>query len=91
MTPTVYECRVRFAVAANLPQRPEVPKISRGWLRQAAMPCRLPHAPSFYVFKDAEVVDFAAPYGVFSVARRYDPELDVFPIADANRPVQAQA
>lgn len=44
-----------------------------------------------YVFKDAEVVDFAAPYGVFSVARRYDPELDVFLIADANRPVQAQA
>jgi hypothetical protein len=44
-----------------------------------------------YVFKDAEIVDFAAPYGVFSVARRYDPELDVFLIADANRPVQAQA
>ncbi len=44
-----------------------------------------------YVFKDAEIVDFAAPYGVFSVARRYDPELDVFLIADALRPVQAQA
>jgi len=44
-----------------------------------------------YVFKDAEIVDFAAPYGVFSVARRYDPELDVFLIADANRPVPAQA
>ncbi len=44
-----------------------------------------------YVFKDAEVVDFAAPYGVLSVARRYDPELDVFLIADSNRPVQAQA
>ena len=44
-----------------------------------------------YVFKDAEIVDFAAPYGVFSVARRYDPELDVFLIADASRPVQAQA
>lgn len=44
-----------------------------------------------YVFKDAEVIDFAAPYGVFSVARRYDPELDVFLIADANRSVQAQA
>jgi transcriptional regulator GlxA family with amidase domain len=44
-----------------------------------------------YVFKDAEIVDFAAPYGVFSVARRYDPELDVFLIADAMRPVQAQA
>ncbi len=44
-----------------------------------------------YVFKDAEIVDFAAPYGVFSVARRFDPELDVFLVADSNRPVQAQA
>ena len=44
-----------------------------------------------YVFKDAEIVDFTAPYGVFSVARWYDPELDVFLIADASRPVQAQA
>jgi transcriptional regulator GlxA family with amidase domain len=44
-----------------------------------------------YVFKDVEIVDFAAPHGVFSVARRYDPELDAFLIADANRPVQAQA
>ncbi|HKE18841.1 MAG TPA: DJ-1/PfpI family protein [Kofleriaceae bacterium] len=44
-----------------------------------------------YVFKDAEIVDFAAPHGVFSVARRFDPELDAFIIADAMRPVQAQA
>jgi transcriptional regulator GlxA family with amidase domain len=44
-----------------------------------------------YVFKDAEIVDFAAPYGVFSVARRLDPGLDAFFIADANRPVQTQA
>ena len=44
-----------------------------------------------YIFKDAEVVDFAAPYGVFSVARRFDPELDAFLIADAVRPVQMQA
>jgi transcriptional regulator GlxA family with amidase domain len=44
-----------------------------------------------YIFKDAEVVDFAAPYGVFSVARRFDPELDAFLVADAMRPVQAQA
>jgi transcriptional regulator GlxA family with amidase domain len=44
-----------------------------------------------YVCKDAEIVDFAAPHGVFSVARRYDPELDAFTIADAMRPVQAQA
>ena len=44
-----------------------------------------------YVFKDAEIVDFAAPYGVFSVARRFDPELDAFLVADSLRPVQAQA
>lgn len=44
-----------------------------------------------YIFKDAEIVDFAAPHGVFSVARRFDPELDAFLIADALRPVQAQA
>ncbi|HEY6379862.1 MAG TPA: DJ-1/PfpI family protein [Candidatus Dormibacteraeota bacterium] len=44
-----------------------------------------------YVFKDAEIIDFAAPYGVFSVARRFDPELDVFLVADALRAVQAQA
>jgi transcriptional regulator GlxA family with amidase domain len=54
-----------------------------------------PHIAGFrlgiYVFKDAEIVDFAAPYGVFSVARRYDPELDAFLLADALRPVQTQA
>jgi len=44
-----------------------------------------------YVFKDAEVIDFAAPYGVFSVARRFDPELEVFLVAEAMRPVQTQA
>lgn len=44
-----------------------------------------------YVFKDAEVMDYAAPYGVFSVARRFDPELDVFLIAESMRPVQTQA
>jgi transcriptional regulator GlxA family with amidase domain len=44
-----------------------------------------------YIFKDAEVIDFAAPYGVFSVARRLDPELDAFLVADAARPVQTQA
>lgn len=44
-----------------------------------------------YVFKDAEIVDFSAPYGVFSVARRLDPELDVFLISDALRPVHTQA
>lgn len=44
-----------------------------------------------YVFKDVEIIDFAAPYGVFSVARRFDPELEAFLVADAMRPVQAQA
>ena len=44
-----------------------------------------------YVFKDAEIVDFAAPHGVFSVARRFDPELDAFLVAEALRPVQTQA
>ncbi|MBX6762451.1 MAG: DJ-1/PfpI family protein [Rubrobacteraceae bacterium] len=44
-----------------------------------------------YVFEGAEIVDFAAPYGVFSVARRFDPELDVFLVGEAMRPVQAQA
>lgn len=54
-----------------------------------------PQIPGFrlgiYVFKDAEIVDFAAPYGVFSVARRFDPELDAFLIADSLRAVQTQA
>lgn len=44
-----------------------------------------------YVFKDAEIIDYAAPAGVLSVARRLDPEIDVFLIADALRPVQTQA
>ena len=44
-----------------------------------------------YVFKDAEVLDFSAPYGVISVARRLDPELDVFMIAESQRPIQTQA
>jgi transcriptional regulator GlxA family with amidase domain len=44
-----------------------------------------------YVFKDVEIVDFTAPHGVFSVARRFDPELEAFLIGDALRPVQAQA
>ena len=54
-----------------------------------------PSIPGFrlgvYVFKDAEVVDFTAPYGVFAVARRFDPDLEAFLVADALRPVQAQA
>ncbi|MGH9304448.1 MAG: DJ-1/PfpI family protein [Acidimicrobiales bacterium] len=44
-----------------------------------------------YVFKDVEIVDFAAPYGVFSVARRFDPSIEAFLVAEVLRPVQAQA
>lgn len=44
-----------------------------------------------YICKDLEIVDFAAPFGVFSVARRFDPELEAFFIAESLRPVQAQA
>lgn len=44
-----------------------------------------------YVFKDAEIIDYAAPHGVFSIARRLDPGLDAFLIADSMRPVQTQA
>jgi len=44
-----------------------------------------------YLFKDAEIVDFAGPYGVFSVARRFDAALDVFFLAETMRPIQAQA
>ena len=44
-----------------------------------------------YVFKDAEIIDYAAPHGVFSVARRFDPSLDAFLIAESLRPVQTQA
>jgi transcriptional regulator GlxA family with amidase domain len=54
-----------------------------------------PTIPGFrlgvYIFKDAEIVDFAAPYGVISVARRFDPELDAFFVGEALRPTQAQA
>ena len=59
------------------------------------MTCSRRQRPGFrlgiFIFKDAEIVDFAAPYGVFSVARRFDPALDVFFVAESLRPVQAQA
>lgn len=44
-----------------------------------------------YLCKELEIVDFAAPYGVFSVARRFDPELEAFFVAESLRPVSAQA
>lgn len=42
-----------------------------------------------YIFNGAEVIDWAGPVGVFAVARRMDPELDVFLIGDGARSVQA--
>lgn len=42
-----------------------------------------------YVFNGAEVVDWAAPFGVMAVARRLDPEIDVFLITDSGTPVTA--
>src|SRR3954464_12494244 len=54
-----------------------------------------PKKPGFrlgiYMCEELEIVDFAAPYGVFAVARRFDPELDAFFIAEALRPLSAQA
>lgn len=44
-----------------------------------------------YIFKDAEVIDYAAPYGVLSVARRFDPELDIFLVGETLRSTQTQA
>ena len=44
-----------------------------------------------YVCREAEVVDFSSPYGVFSVARRLNPEIDVIMIAETMRPVQTQS
>lgn len=35
-----------------------------------------------YVFDGVEVIDFTAPFGVFAVAQRMDPELDVFLVGD---------
>lgn len=42
-----------------------------------------------YVFHGAEVVDWAAPFGVMAVARRLDPEIDVFLVSDAGGRVTA--
>nr|WP_040712084.1 DJ-1/PfpI family protein [Paenibacillus curdlanolyticus] len=41
-----------------------------------------------YLFKDAEVLDYSAPIGVISVAKRYDPALDIFTISESMRPIQ---
>ena len=42
-----------------------------------------------YIYNGAEVIDWAAPVGVFAVARRMDPELDVFLSATPLVPVMA--
>lgn len=44
-----------------------------------------------YVFDGVEVVDFTAPFGVFAVAQRMDPELDVFLVGDAFGSIEATA
>jgi len=44
-----------------------------------------------YIFNGAEVIDWAGPAGVFAVARRMDPELDVFLIGDSLVPVTTTA
>ncbi len=42
-----------------------------------------------YIYNGAEVIDWAGPLGVFAVARRLDPELDVFLVGDCLAPVTA--
>jgi len=42
-----------------------------------------------YIFHGAEVVDWAVPYGVMAVARRLDPEIDVFLVGDSLQPAVA--
>ncbi|MGH8292147.1 MAG: DJ-1/PfpI family protein [Gammaproteobacteria bacterium] len=44
-----------------------------------------------YVFDGVEVVDFTAPFGVFAVAQRMDPELDAFLVGDTHVPVETTA
>jgi transcriptional regulator GlxA family with amidase domain len=44
-----------------------------------------------YVFEEAEVLDFAAPYGVFSVARRLNPGLEAVVLGESRDPVTARS
>lgn len=44
-----------------------------------------------YVFEQAEVLDFAAPYGVFSVAGNLNPGLEVLVLAESDEPVTARS
>lgn len=49
----------------------------------------MPKRLGIYIYNGAEVIDWAGPVGVFAVARRMDPELDVFLVADSLAPVMA--
>jgi len=44
-----------------------------------------------YVFDQAEILDFAAPYGVFSVAADMNPRLEVALVSETGEPVMARA
>lgn len=44
-----------------------------------------------YIFDGAEIIDFTGPAGVFAVARRMDPELDVSLVGDSHTPVKTTA
>lgn len=44
-----------------------------------------------YIFDGVEMIDWSAPVGVFAVARRMDPELDAFVIAESPVPIKTTA
>lgn len=44
-----------------------------------------------YIFDGVEVIDFSAPFGVFAVAQRMDPELDAFLVGDTATPIETTA
>jgi transcriptional regulator GlxA family with amidase domain len=44
-----------------------------------------------YVFEQAEILDFAAPYGVFSVAAQLNPRLEVVVLGESRDPVTARS
>jgi len=44
-----------------------------------------------YVFEQAEILDFAAPYGVFSVAGNLNPGLEVVALGESGDPVTARS
>ena len=44
-----------------------------------------------YVFQEAEILDFGAPYGVFSIAAGLAPGLEVFVLGESLRPIEVSA